>query len=62
MVELVHEANIERLGYTWVVEHEPFLAVLSVLGGHRGRVEVAREFLLGAYDGRRSVGVCSGGR
>jgi len=70
VVELVHEADVERLGYARVVEREPVLAVLSVLGGHRGRIEVAREFLLGAYDGRRrsgcrlrwEVAAASGGR
>jgi hypothetical protein len=35
--------------YVRVVECESVLAVLSVLGG---RIEVAGEFLLGAYDGR----------
>ena len=54
VVELVHEADVERLGHARVVEREPVLAVLPVLGRHGGRIEVARELLFGVYDGRET--------
>jgi len=70
VVEVVHEADVERLGFARVVEREPVLAVLSVLGGHGRRIDVAVEFLLGAYDGLNmsgcllwwEVAAASGGR
>jgi hypothetical protein len=56
VVELVHEVDVERLRYARVVECEPVLAVLPVLGGHSGWTEVALELFLGTYNDRGRSG------
>lgn len=53
VVELVDEVDIERLRHAGVVQREPVIAILPVLGRHSGRIEVARELFFGTYNGRR---------